>query len=66
MFEIMFKVMTLMVVGIVLMSFGLYSLSTAEIPTFQLPAVNWSAVAVITIAASVATLGSAFVVSRLK
>lgn len=58
--------MGLMVAGVVLMSFGLYSLSIAEIPTFQLPAINWGPVGFVTIAASVATFGSAFVVSKLN
>jgi hypothetical protein len=61
----MFKVIALMVVGVFLMSFGIYSLSIAEFPTFQLPTINWTVVGVVTIGGSIATLGSAFVVSRL-
>ena len=58
----MFKVISMIVCGVILMSFGLYSLSIAE---FALPVVNWTLVGAVTIVASVATLGSAFVVSRL-
>lgn len=61
----MFKVVALMVVAVLLMSFGLYSLSIAEIPALHLPAVNWGLVGVITIVASIATFGSAFIVSKL-
>jgi hypothetical protein len=62
----MFKVVALMVAAVILMSFGLYSLSIAEIPALHLPAVNWGLVGFVTIVASVATFGSAFVVSRLN
>ena len=58
----MFKVISLIVSGIFLMSFGLYSLSIAE---FALPVVNWTLVGAVTIVASVATLGSAVLVSKL-
>jgi hypothetical protein len=61
----MFKVIALMVAGVFLMSFGIYSLSIAEFPAFQFPSVNWTVVGVVTIFGSIATLGSAFVVSRL-
>lgn len=60
----MFKVIALIVGGVILMSFGLYSLSIAEFPA--LPVVNWTLVGTVTIVASVATLGSAFVVSKLS
>ena len=67
----MFKVLALIVGGIFLMTFGLYSLSIANLPALisqiQLPLinVNWAIVGFVTIAGSIATLGSAFVVSRL-
>jgi hypothetical protein len=67
----MIKVLALIVGGIFLMTFGIYSLSIANLPALlaqiQLPVinVNWAIVGFVTIAGSIATLGSAFVVSRL-
>jgi hypothetical protein len=68
----MFKVLALIVGGIFLMTFGIYFLSIANLPALisqiQLPAinVNWAIVGFVTIAGSIATFGSAFVVSRLS
>jgi len=48
------------------MSLGLYALSVAKIPPFniQLPDVNWGAVGFVAIAGSIASLTSAVVVAR--
>jgi hypothetical protein len=59
----MFKVIALIIFGVVMMSFGIYSLSIAQL---QLPVVNWTLVGVVTIAASIATFGSAFFISKLN
>ena len=63
----MFKVIALIAGGIFLMTFGVYSLSVANFAAFQWPAinVNWAIAGFVTIVASVVTLGSAFVVSKL-
>jgi hypothetical protein len=67
----MFKVLALIVGGIFLMTFGIYFLSIANLPALlsqiQLPAinVNWAIVGFVTIAGSIATFGSAVVVSKL-
>jgi len=66
----MFKVLALIVGGIFLMTFGIYFLSIANLPAFAFPAfpvinVNWTIVGFVAIAGSVATLGSAFIVSKL-
>lgn len=61
----MFKVFALIVVGISLMSLGVYALSVADLSVFQLPAVNWGIIGFVTIAGSIASFGSAFVVVKL-
>jgi hypothetical protein len=67
----MFKVLALIVGGIFLMTFGIYFLSIANLPAliFQIRLsainINWAIVGFVTIAGSIATFGSAFVVSRL-
>jgi hypothetical protein len=61
----MFKVIGLIVVGILLMTFGTYFLSIANLPVLQLPDVNWTLVGFVTIIGSIVTFGSAFAVSRL-
>ncbi|GEM_PF-1035121 len=71
-FSGMFKVLALIVGGIFLMTFGIYFLSIASLPAFAFPVlqlpvinVNWTIVGFVAIAGSIATLGSAFIVSRL-
>jgi hypothetical protein len=61
----MFKVIGLIVVGILLMTFGTYFLSIANLPILQLPDVNWTLVGFVAIVGSIVTFGSAFAVSRL-
>lgn len=61
----MFKVIGLIVIGILLMTFGTYFLSIANLPVLQLPDVNWTLVGFVTIIGSIVTFGSAFAVSRL-
>jgi hypothetical protein len=63
----MFKVITLIVVGIFLMTFGTYFISIANLPVLQLPKidVNWVITGFVMIIGSIATFGSAFAVSRL-
>jgi hypothetical protein len=63
----MFKVITLIIVGILLMTFGTYFLSIADLPVLQLPRidVNWSVAGFVAIIGSIVTFGSAFAVSRL-
>ena len=63
----MFKVITLILVGIFLMTFGTYFLSIADLPVLQLPKidVNWAVAGFVAIIGSIVTFGSAFAVSRL-
>jgi hypothetical protein len=71
----MFKVLTLIVLGIVLMGMGMYALSNVPLTALNLdflrflfnwnfPSVNWALVGFVSMVASVAIFGSAFVVSR--
>jgi sulfite exporter TauE/SafE len=64
----MFKVIGLIFAGVFLLAFGVYFLSNAELPPFNihLPDVNWAIVGFVVIAGSLATFGTAFVVARLN
>jgi len=71
----MFKVLALIVGGILLMTFGVYFLSITSLPefVFQFPVlqfpvinVNWALVGFVAIAGSIAALSSALVVSKLS
>lgn len=64
----MFKILALIVGGISLMNLGIYFLSIANLPAFQLPTinVNWAVVGFVAIVGSIVALGSAFVVSKLS
>jgi hypothetical protein len=62
----MFKILGLIVAGILSASFGVYLVSIVGFPVFQLPNVNWAIVGFVLIVASAASFGTAFVVSRLN
>ena len=62
----MFKVIGLIVAGIFLMSFGVYSLMNANWPALQLPNVNWGLVGFVATVGGIAVFGSAFTASRLS
>jgi len=67
----MFKVIGLIVGGIILMTFGIYFVTNANLPLlffafFQFPNVNWGVVGFITLAGSAAVFGTAFLASKLN
>jgi hypothetical protein len=62
----MFKVIGLIVVGVFLMSFGVYSLMNANWPVLQLPNVNWGLVGFVTLVGGITVFGTAFAASRLS
>lgn len=72
----MFKIICLTVFGIILMGAGLHALSMLPLSAlsfdflnflfhWNLPSVNWALVGFVSIIASVAIFGSAFVASRM-
>lgn len=63
----MFKVIGLIFTGVFLLAFGVYFLSNAQLPPFniQLPNVNWAIVGFVVIAGSIISFGTAFVTARL-
>jgi hypothetical protein len=64
----MFKVITLIVGGIFLMTFGIYFLMNANLQFVfpLLPNVNWGVVGFVTLAGSAAIFGTAFAASKLN
>jgi hypothetical protein len=66
----MFKVMGLIVGGIFMTAFGIYSLMNANLefvlPFFQLPNVNWGAVGFVTVVGGITVFSMAFAASRLS
>jgi hypothetical protein len=62
----MFKVIGLIVVGLLLMSVGVYSLMNANLPVLQLPNVNWGLVGFVATVGGIAVFGSAFAASKLS
>ena len=63
----MFKVIGLIVAGVFLLAFGIYFLSIAELPPFNIhfPNVNWAIVGFVVIAGSIVSFGTAFITTRL-
>ena len=64
----MFKVIGLIVAGVFLLAFGIYFLSVAQLPPFniQFPNVNWALVGFVVIAGGVVSFGTAAVTARLN
>jgi hypothetical protein len=66
----MFKVIALIVGGILLMTFGVYFLLNANLhfvfPYFQLPNINWGVVGFVSLAGSAAVFGTAAIASKLN
>lgn len=62
----MFKILSLIVAGILSASSGVYLISIIGFPVLQLPNVNWVIVGFVLIVASAVSFGTAFVTSRLK
>lgn len=62
----MFKILALMVTGIVLAASGLYVLSVVGLPIIILPNVNWATIGLVLIVGSAASFGTAFIASRLR
>lgn len=72
----MFKIIILIVLGAILMGMGVYTLSTVSLSAFSfdflnflfnwnLPTVNWALVGIVTMVASAAIFGSAFVATKM-
>jgi hypothetical protein len=68
----MFKVMSLIVGGIVLMAMGVYVLSISDLqfpniqwPQIHWPNVNWTIVGFVVLVGGLISVGTGFVVSRL-
>jgi hypothetical protein len=62
----MYKVIALIVAGIVLASSGVYLVSIGAFPILQLPNVNWAGVGFVMVIGSAVTFGTAFIASRVK
>jgi drug/metabolite transporter (DMT)-like permease len=62
----MFKMLALLVFGIILAVSGIYLVATFGLPVFTLPNVNWTIVGLVLIVGSAASFGTAFIASRFK
>jgi drug/metabolite transporter (DMT)-like permease len=62
----MYKVIALIVAGIILASSGVYLVSIGAFPILQLPNVNWAGVGFVMVIGSAVTFGTAFIASRIK
>ncbi len=62
----MFKILGLIVTGVLLAASGLYVLSVVGLPTIILPNVNWAMVGLVMLIGGVASFGTAFVASRMS
>ena len=62
----MFKMIVLMMGGILLMTCGLYSLSISNLSelVFPLLNINWGAIGIVAVAGSIAIFGSALLASK--
>ena len=62
----MFKMVVLMIGGILLMACGLYSLSITNLSELVFPFlnINWGMIGIVAIGGSIAVFGSAFIASK--
>ncbi len=60
----MFKMLALLVFGILLAASGMYLVTTYGLPVFILPNVNWATIGFVLIVGSAASFGTAFIASR--
>lgn len=61
----MFKILGLIIASILSASSGLYLISIGGFPILQFPNVNWAVIGFVLVVGSAASLGAAFVASRL-